>query len=281
MRNYLDLLREIDANGIEKENRTGVKTKSVFGKSLEFDLAYGFPVVTTKKIHLKSVIHELLWFISGNTNIRYLQENGVRIWNEWADEDGNLGPVYGHMWRKWPRSDGSTIDQLGKAIETLKTDPDDRRIIVNAWNPEYLPIKGKSFSENVHLGKQALPPCHYSFQFVSYNNNGTRELNLLWNQRSVDCFLGLPFNITSYALLLAMVAHVVRMRPRKLVFHGGDCHLYENHLEQVRTQIQREPYPLPDLRLNPAIDNIDDFTYDDIEIVNYHHHPTLKGKVAV
>ncbi|RMG40251.1 MAG: thymidylate synthase [Methanobacteriota archaeon] len=281
MQNYLDLLREIDANGIEKENRTGVKTKSVFGKSLEFDLAHGFPVVTTKKIHLKSVIHELLWFISGNTNIRYLQENGVRIWNEWADEEGNLGPIYGHMWRKWPCSDGTTIDQLGKAIETLKTDPDDRRIIVNAWNPEYLPIKGKSFSENVHLGKQALPPCHYSFQFVSYDNNGIRDLNLLWNQRSVDCFLGLPFNITSYALLLAMVAQVVKMRPRKLVFHGGDCHLYENHLEQVRKQIQRKPYPLPDLRLNPAIDNIDDFSYNDIEIVNYRHHSMLSGRVAV
>lgn len=287
---YQNLLRTVLDEGTWKGNRTGIRTISSFGHSLKFDLRDGFPVITTKKIHLKSVIHELLWFISGNTNVKYLQENGVRIWNEWADEKGRLGPVYGKQWRAWRglRIDdhGVTfdeeIDQLQRVIDILRTDPDDRRLIVNSWNPVLLPDNSHSFSMNVSQGKQALPPCHYSFQFVSYpGQNGRRELNLLWNQRSVDLFLGLPFNITSYALLLAMVAQCVDMEPRYLVFNGGDCHIYENHVEQVKQQIRREPYPLPELHLNPEVHEIDDFTYDDIKIINYKHHSKLTGKVAV
>jgi len=296
MKQYLNLLREVRNHGTMKPNRTGINTQASFGHTLKFDMTNGFPILTSKKIHWPSVVHELLWFISGETNIEYLQQKGVRIWNEWADENGNLGPVYGRMWRKFPsyiaiqHDTGFNevscfqIDQLQNVIDKLKTNPYDRRLVVSAWNPVLLPDDNLSFAENVAKGKQALPPCHYSFQFVTtWNDSHKRnELNLIWNQRSVDLFLGLPFNISSYALLLHMVAHVVGMTPRMLMFSGADCHIYENHFDAVDEQLSRahDLYELPDLKLNPNVDCLN-FTYEDIELVGYKHHPAIKGKVAV
>ena len=274
MENYLELLRHINTNGIEKTDRTGTGTKSVFGYQMRFDLIEGFPLVTTKKIHLKSVIHELLWFIKGVTNIGYLQENGVRIWNEWADENGDLGPVYGHQWRNW-NSEG--IDQIQNVIDTLKSNPDSRRMLVSAWNPSVLPDPSASFAENVKNNKAALPPCHAFFQFYVAEN----KLSCQLYQRSADVFLGVPFNISSYALLTMMVAQVCGLELGDFIHTFGDVHIYSNHQEQVSEQLKRKPKPLPIMKLNPEIKNIFDFTYDDFELLNYDPHPLIKGKVAV
>ena len=274
MKQYLDLLRHIDTHGIEKTDRTGTGTKSVFGYQMRFNLAEGFPLVTTKKIHLKSLIHELLWFLKGSTNIAYLQENGVRIWNEWADENGNLGPVYGHQWRNW-NSEG--IDQIQQVIDTLTTNPDSRRMLVSAWNPSVLPDTSVSFAENVSNNKAALPPCHAFFQFYVADN----KLSCQLYQRSADVFLGVPFNIGSYALLTLMVAQVCGLKAGDFVHTFGDVHIYSNHQEQIKEQLSRKPKPLPSMKLNPAIKNIFDFTYEDFELLNYDPHPLIKGKVAV
>lgn len=274
MQQYLDLIRYIQKHGSEKTDRTGTGTKSVFGYQMRFDLSEGFPLVTTKKIHVKSVIHELLWFLKGDTNIEYLQENGVRIWNEWADKDGNLGPVYGHQWRNW-NSEG--IDQIEALIKTLKTNPDSRRMLVSAWNPSVLPDTSISFAENVAQNKAALPPCHAFFQFYVADN----KLSCQLYQRSADVFLGVPFNIASYALLTLMVAQVCGFEAGDFVHTFGDAHIYSNHQEQIATQLQRRPKPLPQMKLNPEITTILDFTYEDFELIGYDPHPLIKGKVAV
>ncbi|MGB0376210.1 MAG: thymidylate synthase [Flavobacteriaceae bacterium] len=274
MKQYLDLLQHIQSQGTRKSDRTGTGTTSVFGYQMRFDLAEGFPLVTTKKIHLKSVIHELLWFIQGDTNIAYLQENGVRIWNEWADEQGNLGPVYGHQWRNW-NSEG--LDQLEAVIHTLKTNPDSRRMLVSAWNPSVLPDSSKSFAENVANNKAALPPCHTFFQFYVADN----KLSCQLYQRSADVFLGVPFNIASYALLTMMVAQVCNFELGDFVHTFGDVHLYSNHEEQVKEQLSRKPHPLPQMHLNPDIKSIFDFTYEDFCLENYDPHPLIRGQVAV
>ena len=274
MKQYLDLLQHIDTHGVEKTDRTGTGTKSVFGYQMRFNLAEGFPLVTTKKIHLKSLVHELLWFLKGSTNIEYLQENGVRIWNEWADENGNLGPVYGHQWRNW-NSEG--IDQIQGIIETLKTNPDSRRMLVSAWNPSVLPDTSVSFSENVSNNKAALPPCHAFFQFYVADN----KLSCQLYQRSADVFLGVPFNIGSYALLTMMVAQVCGFEAGDFVHTFGDVHIYSNHQEQIKEQLSRSPKPLPTMKLNPEIKNIFDFTYEDFKLLNYDPHPLIKGKVAI
>ncbi|MEK9958321.1 MAG: thymidylate synthase [Flavobacteriaceae bacterium] len=274
MKQYLDLIRHIQENGTLKTDRTGTGTKSVFGYQMRFDLSEGFPLVTTKKIHVKSVIHELLWFIKGDTNIHYLQENGVRIWNEWADEQGNLGPVYGHQWRNW-NSEG--IDQIAELIETLKTNPDSRRMLVSAWNPGVLPDTRKSFAENVANHKAALPPCHAFFQFYVAD----QKLSCQLYQRSADVFLGVPFNIASYALLTMMVAQVCGYQVGDFVHTFGDAHIYANHEEQIATQLQRTPKLLPSMKLNPNIQSIFDFTYEDFTLENYDPHPLIRGKVAV
>lgn len=274
MQQYLDLIRHIQKQGSEKTDRTGTGTKSVFGYQMRFDLSEGFPLVTTKKIHVKSVIHELLWFLKGDTNIEYLQENGVRIWNEWADKDGNLGPVYGHQWRNW-NSEG--IDQIEALIKTLKTNPDSRRMLVSAWNPSVLPDTSISFAENVANNKAALPPCHAFFQFYVADN----KLSCQLYQRSADVFLGVPFNIASYALLTLMVAQVCGFEAGDFVHTFGDAHIYSNHQEQIATQLQRTPKPLPQMKLNPKITNLLDFTYEDFELIGYDPHPLIKGKVAV
>jgi thymidylate synthase len=274
MKQYLDLIRHIQENGTLKTDRTGTGTKSVFGYQMRFDLSEGFPLVTTKKIHVKSVIHELLWFIKGDTNIHYLQENGVRIWNEWADEQGDLGPVYGHQWRNW-NSEG--IDQIAELIETLKTNPDSRRMLVSAWNPGVLPDTRKSFAENVANHKAALPPCHAFFQFYVAD----QKLSCQLYQRSADVFLGVPFNIASYALLTMMVAQVCGYQVGDFVHTFGDAHIYANHEEQIATQLQRAPKPLPSMKLNPNIQSIFDFTYEDFTLENYDPHPLIRGKVAV
>ena len=274
MQQYLDLVKLALNDGAVKGDRTGTGTRSVFGHQMRFDLSKGFPLVTTKKIHLKSVIHELLWFIKGDTNIEYLTENGVRIWNEWADEDGNLGPVYGHQWRNW-NSEG--VDQLINVIETLKTNPNSRRMLVSAWNPSVLPDTSKSFSENVANGKAALPPCHAFFQF--YVADGKLSCQLY--QRSADIFLGVPFNIASYALLTEMMAQVCGFQAGDFIHTLGDAHIYTNHMEQVTLQLSREPKPLPILKLNPNITDLLAFRYEDIEILNYDPHPSIKGTVAV
>lgn len=274
MKQYLDLLRHIQNEGVKKTDRTGTGTKSVFGYQMRFDLADGFPLVTTKKIHVKSLIHELLWFIKGATNIEYLQENGVRIWNEWADEKGNLGPVYGHQWRNW-NSEG--IDQIQGVIDTLKTNPDSRRMLVSAWNPSVLPDTSLSFSENVKNNKAALPPCHAFFQFYVADN----KLSCQLYQRSADVFLGVPFNIGSYALLTMMVAQVCGCEAGDFVHTFGDVHIYSNHKEQIKEQLSRSPKPLPIMKLNPNVKNIFDFTYEDFELLNYEPHPLIKGKVAI
>ena len=274
MKQYLDLVNHVLATGSEKTDRTGTGTKSVFGYQMRFDLSKGFPLVTTKKIHVKSIVHELLWFLKGDTNIEYLQENGVRIWNEWADEKGNLGPVYGHQWRNW-NSEG--IDQIQEVINTLKTNPDSRRMLVSAWNPSVLPDTKVSFSENVANNKAALPPCHAFFQF--YVADGKLSCQLY--QRSADVFLGVPFNIASYALLTLMVAQVCGYEPGDFVHSFGDVHIYSNHFEQVKEQISRAPKALPEMHLNPEIKNIFDFTYNDFELINYDPYPLIKGKVAI
>ena len=251
-------------NGVMKSDRTGTGTKSVFGYQMRFNLSDGFPLLTTKKLHLKSIIHELLWFIKGDTNVKYLQDNGVRIWNEWADADGNLGPIYGKQWRAWRDYNGGTIDQLSEAVETIRTNPDSRRIIVSAWNVADLP-------------EMRLPPCHAFYQF--YVADGRLSLQLY--QRSADIFLGVPFNIASYALLLMMVAQVTGLKAGDFVHTLGDAHIYTNHFEQVREQLSREPRPLPTMRINPEVKSLFDFKYEDFTLENYNPHPHIKGVVAV
>ena len=273
MQQYLDLVRRARNDGAVKGDRTGTGTRSVFGHQMRFDLSEGFPLVTTKKIHLKSVIHELLWFIKGDTNTDYLTKNGVRIWNEWADENGDLGPVYGHQWRNW---NSENVDQLKQVIETLKTNPNSRRMLISAWNPSVLPNTSKSFSENVANGKAALPPCHAFFQF--YVADGKLSCQLY--QRSADIFLGVPFNIASYALLTEMMAQVCGFEAGEFIHTLGDAHIYTNHFDQVELQLSRDPNPLPTLKLNPNISDLFDFKYEDIEVLNYDPHPGIKGAVA-
>ena len=264
MKQYLDLLQHVLDHGILKEDRTGTGTHSVFGYQMRFDLQNGFPLLTTKKLHLKSIIHELLWFLKGDTNVKYLQANGVRIWNEWADENGDLGHIYGYQWRSWPDYDGGHIDQIKEAIDTIQNNPDSRRIIVSAWNVADLP-------------QMNLPPCHAFFQF--YVANGKLSLQLY--QRSADIFLGVPFNIASYALLLLMVAQVTGLEAGDFVHTLGDAHIYNNHIEQVREQLSREPRALPTMKLNPNVKSIFDFKYEDFELTDYNPHPHIAGKVAV
>ncbi len=274
MKQYHDLVQHIFEHGTLKADRTGTGTKSVFGYQMRFDLSEGFPMVTTKKLHLKSIIHELLWFLKGDTNVRYLQENGVRIWNEWADEHGDLGPVYGHQWRNW---NSEEIDQIKEVIQTLKHNPDSRRMLVSAWNPSVLPDTSVSFNENVANGKAALPPCHAFFQF--YVAEGKLSCQLY--QRSADVFLGVPFNIASYALLTMMMAQVCGYKPGDFVHTFGDAHIYTNHFEQLELQLTRDPRPLPIMRLNPSITDIFDFTFEDFTLENYDPHPAIRGVVAV
>lgn len=274
MKQYHDLLKHVLENGIQKGDRTGTGTKSVFGYQMRFDLAEGFPMVTTKKLHLKSIVHELLWFLKGDTNIGYLQENGVRIWNEWADENGNLGPVYGYQWRNW---NGDEIDQIKEIVHTLKTSPNSRRMLVSAWNPSVLPDTSLSFSENVANGKAALPPCHAFFQF--YVANGKLSCQLY--QRSADIFLGVPFNIASYALFTLMMAQVYDLEPGEFIHTFGDAHIYSNHFEQVELQLSRQPRPLPKMVLNPEVKDIFKFTFEDFSLLDYDPHPHIKATVAV
>ncbi|HTI96417.1 MAG TPA: thymidylate synthase [Rudaea sp.] len=264
MRQYLDLLRDVLDNSTEKSDRTGIGTRSLFGRQIRFDLGDGFPLVTTKKLHTKSIVHELLWFLRGETNIAYLKENGVSIWNEWADADGNLGPIYGKQWRSWQGADGKTIDQIAWLIDEIKRNPDSRRLVVNAWNVAELP-------------KMALAPCHCLFQFHVANGRLSCQLY----QRSADVFLGVPFNIASYALLTHLIAQVCDLAPGDFVHSFGDVHLYNNHVEQARTQLAREPLPLPTLKLNPDVKSIFDFRYEDIIIDGYQSHPAIKATVAV
>ena len=264
MKQYLDLLRHIRANGVMKEDRTGTGTQSVFGYQMRFDLSEGFPLLTTKKVHLKSIIYELLWFIAGDTNVKYLQDHGVTIWDEWADENGDLGPVYGHQWRSWPTPDGRTIDQISMVIDTIRRNPDSRRMLVTAWNP-------------AEVDKMALPPCHCLFQF--YVADGKLSCQLY--QRSADVFLGVPFNIASYALLTLMIAQVCGLEPGEFVHTTGDTHIYRNHFEQVATQLSREPRPLPRMRLNPDVKSLFDFTYEDFTLEGYDPWPAIKAPVAV
>ena len=274
MQQYLDLIRHIQAEGVEKTDRTGTGTKSVFGYQMRFDLSKGFPMVTTKKLHLKSIIYELLWFLKGDTNIHYLQENGVRIWNEWADEKGNLGPVYGYQWRNW---NGEEIDQIKDIIHTLKTSPDSRRMLESAWNPSVLPDTSKSFAENVANKKVALPPCHAFFQF--YVADGKLSCQLY--QRSADVFLGVPFNIASYALLTLMMAQVCGLEAGDFVHTFGDAHIYSNHKEQIELQLSRAPKKLPTIKMNSEIKDLFEFTFDDFELVDYDPYPLIKGAVAI
>ena len=264
MKQYLDLMRHIMENGVQKGDRTGTGTKSVFGYQMRFDLNEGFPVVTTKKVHLRSIIHELLWFLKGDQNIAYLKENGVSIWDEWADEDGNLGPVYGVQWRSWPTASGETIDQIEKLIDGIKNNPNSRRHIVSAWNV-------------AEVDNMALPPCHTMFQF--YVAEGKLSCQLY--QRSADVFLGVPFNIASYALLTMMVAQVCDLEPGEFIHTFGDAHLYSNHMEQAELQLSRDPRELPTLKINPAVKNIFDFKFEDFELINYNPHPHIKAPVAV
>jgi len=264
MRPYLDLLRHVLDDGVEKSDRTGTGTLSVFGHQMRFDLRAGFPLMTTKKLHVRSIVHELLWFLSGSTNVAYLREHGVTIWDEWADEQGELGPVYGFQWRSWPAHDGGTIDQIARVVESIRSQPDSRRHLVSAWNPS-------------DLERMALPPCHALFQF--YVARGALSCQLY--QRSADVFLGVPFNIASYALLTAMMAQVCELEPGEFVHTFGDVHLYLNHLEQARLQLAREPRPLPTLRLNPAVRSIFDFRFEDVEIAGYDPHPAIKAPIAV
>lgn len=264
MKQYLDLLRHIRENGTMKSDRTGTGTQSVFGYQMRYDLSEGFPLLTTKKVHLKSIIHELLWFIAGDTNIKYLKDNGVTIWDEWADENGDLGPVYGHQWRSWPTPDGGTIDQLANVVNQIMNTPDSRRMIVSAWNV-------------AEVEKMALPPCHSLFQF--YVADGKLSCQLY--QRSADVFLGVPFNIASYALLTMMIAQVCGLQPGEFVHTTGDTHIYTNHFEQVATQLSREPRKLPKMKINPDVKSIFDFKYEDFELVDYDPYPRIPAPVAV
>lgn len=277
MKQYLELLRHVRENGVFKGDRTGTGTYSVFGYQMRFDLSEGFPLVTTKKIHLKSVIHELLWFLQGDTNTRYLKENGVRIWDEWAAEDGSLGPVYGYQWRSWPTPDGRHIDQIAEVIKQIRENPNSRRIIVSAWNPADLPDETVSPQTNVADGRMALAPCHAFFQF--YVSDGKLSCQLY--QRSADIFLGVPFNIASYALLTMMIAQVCELEPGDFIHTLGDAHIYTNHQEQIATQLEREPFALPTIKLNPEVSDLLAFGYDDFELLDYQHHPHIKGAVAV
>ena len=277
MQAYLDLMRHVRDHGTQKGDRTGTGTRSVFGHQMRFNLADGFPLLTTKKVHLKSIIHELLWFLQGDTNTRYLRENGVKIWDEWATEDGSLGPVYGFQWRNWPTPDGRLVDQVAELIEQIKSKPNSRRLIVSAWNVADLPDESISPQANVIQGKMALAPCHAFFQF--YVADGKLSCQLY--QRSADILLGVPFNIASYALLTMMVAQVCKLAPGDFIHTFGDAHLYSNHAEQVETQLAREPFPLPSMKINPAVNNIFDFTYDDFELVNYQCHPAIRAPIAV
>ena len=274
MRQYLDLVKHVLDNGELKEDRTGTGTKSVFGYQMRFNLDEGFPMVTTKKLHLKSIIYELLWFLNGDTNIKYLQENGVKIWDAWADSNGDLGPVYGFQWRNW-NNDG--IDQISNLINDLKNNPSSRRHLISAWNPSVLPDTSKSFETNVANGKAALPPCHAFFQFHVING----KLSCQLYQRSADIFLGVPFNIASYSLLTLMVAQVCDLKPGDFVHTFGDAHIYSNHFEQMKLQLTREPRKLPTIKMNSEIKNIFDFKFDDFTLENYDPHPHIKGKVAV
>lgn len=264
MQQYLDLLDHILENGVEKNDRTGTGTISCFGYQMRFDLSEGFPVLTTKKLHLRSIIHELLWFLKGDTNIAYLKENGVRIWDEWADENGELGPVYGYQWRSWPAPNGESVDQIANLIKSIRHNPDSRRHIVSAWNPAL-------------VDEMALPPCHCLFQF--YVAEGKLSCQLY--QRSADTFLGVPFNIASYALLTMMVAQVCNLKPGTFVHTFGDVHLYKNHIEQAQTQLQRDPRPLPQMKINPAVKDIFEFRFEDFELVNYDPYPHIKAEVSV
>ncbi|RLQ88150.1 thymidylate synthase [Notoacmeibacter ruber] len=264
MRQYLDLLDDVLANGVDRGDRTGTGTRGVFGRQMRFDLSQSFPLLTTKKLHLRSIIHELLWFLRGETNIGYLKQNGVTIWDEWADENGDLGPVYGAQWRSWPDGDGETIDQIARVIEQIRTNPNSRRLIVSAWNP-------------AQVDEMALPPCHCLFQF--YVAHGKLSCQLY--QRSADIFLGVPFNIASYALLTAMVAQVAGLERGEFVHTLGDAHLYHNHFDQAREQLKREPGPPPSLWLNPAVTEVEDFTFDDIRIDDYVAQPTIRAPIAV
>jgi len=264
MKQYLDLLKTILDKGVKKQDRTGTGTISYFGYQMRFDLSEGFPLVTTKKVHLKSIIYELLWFLAGDTNVKYLQDNGVRIWNEWADENGDLGPVYGYQWRHWKTPEGKEIDQIKNLISSIKNNPDSRRHIVSAWNP-------------ADVDSMALPPCHTMFQF--YVSEGKLSCQLY--QRSGDSFLGVPFNIASYALLTKMVAQVCGLKPGVFVHTLGDAHIYLNHLDQVKLQLSREPYPLPEMEINPEVKDIFSFKYEDFKIKNYQYHPTIKGVISV
>lgn len=274
MKQYHDLISHILENGIQKGDRTGTGTKSVFGYQMRFDLNEGFPLVTTKKVHLKSIIYELLWFLKGDTNISYLQDKGVKIWNEWANENGDLGPVYGHQWRNWNSED---IDQIKELIHTLKTNPNSRRIMVSAWNPSVMPDTSQSFEANVANGKAALPPCHAFFQF--YVADGKLSCQLY--QRSADVFLGVPFNIASYALFTMMVAQVCDLKLGDFIHTFGDAHIYNNHFEQVELQLSRTPRDLPTMKLNPEVKSIFDFQFEDFTLENYNPHPHIKGKVAI
>jgi thymidylate synthase len=264
MKQYLDLLSHVMEHGIEKRDRTGTGTLSTFGYQMRFDLSEGFPLMTTKKLHLKSILYELLWFLSGSTNVHYLQEKGVRIWNEWADADGNLGPIYGYQWRSWPAADGRTIDQVSAVVDSLKRDPDSRRHIISAWNVG-------------EIEKMALPPCHILFQFYVAGDRLSCQLY----QRSADIFLGVPFNIASYALLTIMMAQVTGYKPGEFIHTLGDAHIYLNHTEQVRLQLTRDPRPLPRMIVNKEVDNILEFKYEDFTLSDYNPHPAIKGEISV
>ena len=264
MQAYLNLLQDILEHGTDRSDRTGTGTRSVFGRQIRFDLSQGFPLLTTKKLHLKSIVYELLWFLLGDTNVKYLNDHGVRIWNEWADDQGNLGPVYGYQWRNWPARNGGTIDQISQVVDQIRTNPDSRRLIVTAWNP-------------ADVANMALPPCHLLFQF--YVAQGKLSCQLY--QRSADCFLGVPFNIASYSLLLMMVAQVTGLEPGEFVHTFGDLHLYHNHFEQARTQLEREPRELPKLQIDPSVTSIFDFEFEHFELTGYDPHPHIKASVAV
>ena len=274
MQQYLDLLKHIKENGTSKNDRTGIGTKSVFGYQMRFDLNDGFPILTTKKIHFKSVVYELLWFLKGDTNIKYLTDNGIRIWNEWADKKGDLGPIYGKQWRNWNNEE---IDQIKLAIETLKKNPDSRRVLISAWNPSVLPDSKLSFSDNVANNKAALPPCHAFFQFYVSND----KLSCQLYQRSADIFLGVPFNIASYSLFTHMIAHVCNLEVGEFIHTFGDAHIYTNHFEQVNLQLSRKPKKLPKLIISRKVKDIFDFQFEDFEISDYEPHPHIKGVVSI
>lgn len=274
MKQYLNLLQHVLDNGVEKSDRTGTGTISVFGHQMRFNLEEGFPVLTTKKLHLRSIIYELLWFLNGDTNIKYLNDNKVRIWNEWANENGDLGPVYGAQWRNW---NNEGIDQISIVIDQIKNNPDSRRMLVAAWNPGVLPLSGKSFSENIAIDRAALPPCHAWFQF--YVSNG--KLSCQMYQRSADIFLGVPFNIASYALLTMMMAQVTGLKPGEFIHTLGDAHIYLNHIDQVKLQLSRKPRPLPVMEINHEVKDIFSFSYQDFKLEDYNPHPHIKGAISV